>query len=169
MPKHYSPQTFRAGDSIGYLLKRAHSLLLAQAEAAFEHHELTFTQYIMLLRVRDGFGNTPSELCRDFVHDSGALTRLLERSRSRADRRMVELSLTRAGRDVLQSVIPIVVDKLNWATQDFSAEEFVEFKRLIRKLMARLETAQPQDEPAVKAPVRKALPRKSGPMQRSCR
>ena len=147
--KHYSAKAFRARDSIGYLLKRSHSLLLDQAEAAFAQHDLTFTQWVVLLRLRDGLGHTATDLCRDFSHDSGALTRLLDqleargligRSRSRTDRRVVELSLTRAGRDILQSLIPLVVDNLNWSLAEFGAAEFRELRRLLEKLIARLES-----------------------------
>src|ERR1051326_1008350 len=133
--KHYAAATFKGGGSIGYLLKRAHGLLLDRAEAAFLDHDLNFTQWIVLLRLRDGLGASAAELCRDFRHDSGAFTRLLdqlekrgliERSRSKKDRRVVELSLTRAGKATLESLIPLAVDNLNWSLAEFSAGEFSE-------------------------------------------
>lgn len=148
--KHYAAASFRARDSIGFLLKRSHGLLLDRAEAAFASHDLNFTQWVVLLRLRDGLGATAAELCRDFRHDSGALTRLLdqleqrgliERKRSRTDRRVVQLSLTRSGRATLQSLIPMVVDHLNWSLAEFSAAEFHELQRLLGKLIARLQAA----------------------------
>jgi len=146
--KHYAAASFKARQSIGYLLKRAHGLLMERAEAAFENHDITFTQWVILLRLRDGLGNTAAELCRGVGHDSGALTRvldqlekrrLIERSRSKQDRRVVELSLTRQGHAMLESLIPVTVDKLNEAVGEFSAAEFREFMRLLEKLIATLE------------------------------
>jgi len=146
--KHYAAASFKARQSIGYLLKRAHGLLIERAEAAFENHDITFTQWVILLRLRDGLGNTAAELCRGVGHDSGALTRvldqlekrrLIERSRSKQDRRVVELSLTRQGHAMLESLIPVTVDKLNEAVGEFSAAEFREFMRLLEKLIATLE------------------------------
>ncbi len=57
-----------------------------------------------------------------------------------ADRRKVELELTEAGRKTVESLIPLVVDKLNLALVDFSGEEVAEFKRLLLKLNTRLTT-----------------------------
>ena len=146
--KHYAAATFKARQSIGYLLKRAHGLLMERAEAAFENHDLNFTQWVILLRLRDGLGNTAAELCRGVGHDSGALTRVLDqleqrgligRSRSKQDRRVVELSLTKRGHSMLESLIPLTVEKLNEAVDDFSAAEFREFLRLLNKLIGTLE------------------------------
>lgn len=146
--KHYAAASFKARQSIGYLLKRAHGLLMERAEAAFENHDITFTQWVILLRLRDGLGSTAAELCRGVGHDSGALTRVLdqlekrglvERSRSKQDRRVVELSLTKQGHTMVQSLIPLTVEKLNEALGDFSAAEFREFLRLLEKLIGTLE------------------------------
>jgi DNA-binding MarR family transcriptional regulator len=156
--KHYAVGSFKARHSIGYLLKRSHSLLMERAEAAFENHDITFMQWVVLVRLRDGLGNTAAELCRGVGHDSGALTRMLdqlearglvERKRSKADRRVVELSLTRQGEAMVESLIPLAVDNLNESVQDFTAAEFREFLRLLEKLIVRLESAPAQ--PPVKA------------------
>jgi hypothetical protein len=57
-----------------------------------------------------------------------------------ADRRKVELQLTEEGRKTVESLIPLVVDKLNLALVDFSREEVAEFMRLLVKLNTRLTT-----------------------------
>ena len=75
-----------------------------------------------------------------YRHNSGALTRvidqlaergLLERMRRDRDRRKVELQLTAAGREAIESLIPLVVEKLNLALADFSSAEVKEFLRLL--------------------------------------
>jgi DNA-binding MarR family transcriptional regulator len=52
----------------------------------------------------------------------------------------VELQLTPAGRDVIESLIPLVVEKLNEALEDFTLEESGELVRLLIKLNTTLQT-----------------------------
>jgi DNA-binding MarR family transcriptional regulator len=59
---------------------------------------------------------------------------LLERVRRDRDRRKVELQLTPAGRVAVEGLIPLVVDKLNLALDDFTKAESQELIRLLVKL-----------------------------------
>jgi DNA-binding MarR family transcriptional regulator len=146
--KHYSAKSYRARSSVGYLIKRAHTLLREGLEAAIEAEGFTFMQWAVLMHVRDGMALTLTDICRDFAHDSGALTRVVDqlekrklvaRRRGKADRRAVELALTPLGRKTIESLVPLVVDRLNWVLEDFSAAEFTALVRLLDKLLARLE------------------------------
>src|ERR1700723_4781098 len=110
--QYYRAATYRAQSSIGYLIKRAHSLMLDAMEPALEAHGFTFVQYQIMVGLRDGIAVNPKDLCAQIRHDSGALTRvidqlaergLLERSRRDRDRRKVELELTPAGREAVES------------------------------------------------------------------
>jgi DNA-binding MarR family transcriptional regulator len=57
----------------------------------------------------------------------------------------VELQLTAAGREAIESLIPLVVEKLNLALAGFSSAEFKEFQRLLIKLNTTLQSpAEPQ-------------------------
>ena len=113
MPEQfYDAATYQARDSVGYLVRRLYSIMRTRLEAAFAHHGLTLMQWIVLMHVRDGLARTASDIAREFSHDTGALTRvidqlekrgLLRRRRSARDRRVVELELTRAA-DVRQCV-----------------------------------------------------------------
>jgi DNA-binding MarR family transcriptional regulator len=87
-------------------------------------------------------------LCRDLHHDSGAFTRVLDqlekrglirRERSETDRRVVLLHLTPDGRRVVETLLPIVVERLNHALAEFSAAEVATLARLLRRLIGRLE------------------------------
>jgi hypothetical protein len=63
------------------------------------------------------------------------------------------LQLTEAGRSTVESLIPLVVDKLNLALVDFSRDEVAEFKRLLIKLNTRLaRTLDPKASAEAKAP-----------------
>ena len=147
--QHYHAATYTAKSSVGYLIKRAHAMLMDLLENLFADRGFSFIHYAILTYVRDGIAVNPKDICVQYRHDSGALTRvidqlekrgLLERVRRGADRRKVELQLTEEGRKTVESLIPLVVDKLNLALVDFSREEVAEFMRLLVKLNTRLTT-----------------------------
>lgn len=148
--QHYRPQMYSARSSVGYLLKRAHALLVDQLEGAVAGSEITATQWIVLMHLRDGLAINASDLCSQLRHDSGALTRLidqlearglLQRERSRADRREVQLRLTDAGTGMIASLVPKVVERFNFALRDFSRAEATQLNRLLNKLITSLDSA----------------------------
>jgi DNA-binding MarR family transcriptional regulator len=155
--QHYRASTYRAQESIGYLVKRSHSLMHDIMDPVLEAHGFSFIQYIILAWLRDGITINPKSFCAQYRHDSGAMTRvidqlaergLLERARRGGDRRKVELELTQAGRVAVEGLIPLVVDKLNLALADFSTAEFEVLQRLLIKLNTTLQSAV---EPAASA------------------
>jgi DNA-binding MarR family transcriptional regulator len=156
--QHYETATYRAQDNVGYLVKRAHSLVVDIMEPVFEARGFTFLQYVILAWLRDGIALNPRDICAQYRHDSGALTRVidqlaergfLERVRRDRDRRKVELQLTPAGRDTIEGLIPLVVEKLNLALTDFSSTEVHELRRLLVKFNTRLlAIAEPAKAPA---------------------
>ena len=141
--QHYQVETYKAQIGIGYLVKRAHSLILDVMEPVIEQRGFSFIQYVVLSCLRDGIAVNPKDICTQYRHDSGALTRvidqlaergLLDRVRRDRDRRKVELQLTAAGRDTIESLIPLVVGKLNEILTDFSKAEVQDLLRLLTKL-----------------------------------
>jgi DNA-binding MarR family transcriptional regulator len=155
---HYNVETYRAQVSVGYLVKRTHSLMVDIMEPVFAVRGFTFLQYVILSFLREGIALHPRDICAQYRHNSGALTRvidqlaergLLERVRRGRDRRKVELQLTPAGRDTIEGLIPLVVEKLNLALADLSEAEVHEFQRLLVKLNSRLlATVEPAKTPA---------------------
>jgi DNA-binding MarR family transcriptional regulator len=146
--QHYQVSTYRAQLSVGYLVKRAHSLMFDIMEPVIEQRGFSFIQYVVMSSLRDGIAVNPKAICSQYRHDSGALTRiidqlaergLLERVRRDKDRRKVELQLTAAGRETIESLIPLVVDKLNEVLTDFSKAEVQELLRLLVKLNTTLQ------------------------------
>ena len=145
--KHFDVKTFTAARSLGYLLKMSHSLMHDAGAAALAGHDLSFVQWLVLIKLREGTAVTASDLCRQMRYDNGALTRLLdqletrgfiERKRSETDRRVVDLELTAAGRRKVTELLPLVVESLNNILGDFSKAEFAELVRLLNKLMDNL-------------------------------
>jgi DNA-binding MarR family transcriptional regulator len=156
--QHYQVSNFRAQESIGYLIKRAHSLLHDMLEPVLEAHGFSLIQYVMLAWLRDGIAINPKTFCALYRHDTGAVTRvidqladrgLLARARRSEDRRKIELDLTPQGRESIERLIPLAVAKLNVALGDFSAAEFAELVRLLIKLNTTMQTAvEPAAVPA---------------------
>ncbi len=146
---HYEVSTYKSQLGLGYLVKRAHSLMLDIMEPVFEARGFTFIQYVIMSWLRDGIAVNPKEICARYRHDSGALTRvidqlaergLVERVRRDRDRRKVELQLTPVGRETIEKLVPLVVEKLNLALEDFSADEAHELQRLLLKLNTKLQS-----------------------------
>jgi DNA-binding MarR family transcriptional regulator len=148
--KHYHPETYRAKSSIGYLVKRASALVIEGLEPALAEHGFTFTQWVVLMYLRDGLAPNAKDICVQLRHDSGAVTRvidqlearaLVQRERSLDDRREVKLRLTDAGRRMVESLIPTVVDRLNFVLRDFSSAEVADLTRLLVKFIAGFDVA----------------------------
>lgn len=146
--QHYEAQTYKAQSSVGYLVKRAYSLCVDALEPIFAEQGFTFLQYQILAWLRDGLPLNPSDICAQFRHNSGALTRVIdqlaekgfvERLRRDRDRRKVELQLTDSGRKLIERLVPLVVEQLNIALQDFSSEEVQVLTRLLLKFNASIE------------------------------
>ena len=142
--QHYSAETYRARQSIGYLIKRASALVIESVEPALGAQGFTFTQWVVMMYLRDGLAPTARDLCAQLRHDSGAVTRVIDqleartlvrRERSVTDRREVKLCLTEQGLRTVQSLIPVVVGTLNHMLRDFSAAEAGELTRLLTKFI----------------------------------
>jgi len=149
--KHYDVKSFTSTLSIGYLLKMSHSLMHDSAAAAFAGHDVSFMQWIVLMKLRESASLTASDLCREMRHDNGALTRMLDqleergyvqRERSEEDRRVVRLQLTAVGRRKVTELMPLAVDRLNDVLADFSKAEFAELTRLLNKLVSHMKASE---------------------------
>jgi len=145
--QHYSADSFHLQDSIGYLMKRTQHLMRDRIEQVFASQGITFQQWIVLMHVRDGLAITIAGLCEELRHDSGAMTRLIdqleergfvERQRQSADRRVVNLALTPAGRKMVNSLVPLTVDALNWSLEGFTKADVQQLKSLLHRLITRL-------------------------------
>jgi DNA-binding MarR family transcriptional regulator len=143
MRPFYRADHYGMKNSVGYLVRRTSNLILPQFEALFADNELTFSQWTVLMALREWQTSTSAELARNICHDAGSLTRILDqleqrglvaRLRSDTDRRAVVLRLTPRGAELVEALMPKVVDFWNTLLGDFS---HVEIKTLI-KLLSRL-------------------------------
>jgi len=146
--RFYDPETYTAHNSIGCWTRRLNNLMTPQAEALFAEEDLTFSHWIALMSLRDGISSTCADLSRHMNYDSGAITRLVdqlekrglvERLRSKSDRRVVNLSLTAAGRALAKSLSARVVEFWNDMLEDFTREEATQLISLLSRLVTRME------------------------------
>lgn len=149
MAGFYRADDFTTDNCLGYQLKRAYNMLRALLETAFETEELNFSQWTVLVRLRDGVARNSAELSRSLNYDTGSLTRLLDqlelrklvvRRRSRSDRRVHDLALTPAGRAMVTALTPRVVEIHNRVLAGFSKTEAEHLLRSIGKLISGIET-----------------------------
>jgi DNA-binding MarR family transcriptional regulator len=159
--QHYSADSFHLQESIGYLVKRAQRLMLDRIEAVFASQGISFQQWVVLMHLRDGLATTTAGLCQELRHDSGAMTRLIDqleergfigRRRQEADRRVVDLELTSAGRKMVESLIPLAVDTLNGVLEDFTKADVQQLKSLLRRIITRVGEMNAGAEAPMKVP-----------------
>ncbi len=158
MVQHYDPYNFSPKNSLGYLLKTNHMLMHECADRVLANHDMSFVQWLALVKLKEGLAETASDLCRTLSHDNGAVTRMVdllesrgfvERERSQEDRRVVKLRATDAGVAKLAELTPPLIQNLNEALEPLSVEEFAELNRLLLKLKTCFEqTAENAKEPA---------------------
>jgi DNA-binding MarR family transcriptional regulator len=142
--RFYQAASYTAEQSVGHLMRRAVSVISQQIETAMEPYGLTNAQWMPLIKLLRGQASTVAELARECQLDAGATTRLLDRleakklvlrTRSLEDRRIVHLSLTSAGRRAAQEVPSVLCDIQNDALSGFSAIEFETLKSLLQRVL----------------------------------
>ena len=144
----YNRDNFMPDDSAGYLIKRCNQLNLALLDRTFAEEELTASQWSTLLTIHLDSEATCASLARDLAYDKGAMTRLIdvlearglvERARSEDDRRVVNLSLTEAGRDAAMRCRDKAIGCWNRHLAGWSTAEIEQFLAQLRKLRHTLE------------------------------
>jgi DNA-binding MarR family transcriptional regulator len=155
MAAFYRADSFSARNCVGYLVAHAHQQMRPQLEAVFDSLDLTFSQWRVLMCLRDGIAVTCADISRELSHDSGSLTRLVDqldrrglirRSRDRKDRRVVTLALTPQGRAAVNSVLADVVAYFNDVLADFSAQETKTLIALLTRLLVRVTDMEQGDK-----------------------
>ncbi|MFM0200135.1 MarR family transcriptional regulator [Paraburkholderia fungorum] len=142
--KHYTPEGFSLTHSVGFLLNKARNLITSEMDTALEELDITGPHMGVILAMQRGLASTPFELSKVLSIDTGLMTRmldkleakgLLERSRSVDDRRVVNLVLTRKGREIAAEIPKIAPDVLNARLKKFTKAEFEELCRLLGKFI----------------------------------
>ena len=150
----YSGDATALGDyeSVGYLIKIANQVVMRNLDAELQPYDLTGPQWVPLLVLSKGRADTVAGCARAIEVDTGAMTRMLDRleakgfvsrNRSREDRRVVNVELTKAGHEIVKLIPPSICRVLNRHLRGFNEKEFETFKDLLRRF---LNNGEPQNE-----------------------
>jgi DNA-binding MarR family transcriptional regulator len=132
-------------ESVGYLIKLANQVVMRNLDAELQPFDLTAPQWVPLLIISKGRADTVAGCAREIDVDTGAMTRMLDRleakgfvarTRSKSDRRVVNVKITKAGQEIVKLIPPSICRVLNRHLQGFSEQEFEIFKDLLRRFLA---------------------------------
>ena len=141
----YQPENYQPDESAAYLMRQIIALLAGEVDKALEPADLTSAQWVPLLKLHMGIASTVAELARECNIDAGAMTRtldrleakgLLARVRSSEDRRVVNLELTREGREAARQIPAVLCTVQNAFLQGLSVAEWQQLKDLLRRIHA---------------------------------
>lgn len=142
---HYTAAQFKIDESIGFQLRQVVGIVSTIIDERMAEGGLTDAQWKPLWMLSQGKCRTAAELARLACHDTGSVTRLLDRIeakgllrrvRSQTDRRVVNLELTAAGRQAVEQIPAVLADTLNALLDGFSPEEVVALKGQVQRLLA---------------------------------
>jgi DNA-binding MarR family transcriptional regulator len=118
--------------SLGYLILRANKSALKYVQHAFDGHDVSFSQWIALYLVRENLASTVTTLANCLAYAPGATTHLLDRlersgyvvrTRSGTDRRVVQVSLTKAGVETVMAIWPLIAARWNAMLSGFTRKD----------------------------------------------
>ncbi|HEV8691393.1 MAG TPA: MarR family transcriptional regulator [Ideonella sp.] len=141
----YVPGEYRPDQSVGYLMKRVLSSILAQADERLAAYDLTHAQWLPLFKLAMKHCDTIAALSRELELDPGAMTRsldrleakgLVRRERSTEDRRVVHLVMTEEGEKIARMVPPVMAEVLNKHLKGFSEDEWKQLIALLARMVA---------------------------------
>lgn len=141
----YRPEDYRPEHSVGYLMRRIVTSLAVAVERELDPRGLTNAQWVPLYKLSLGQVRTAAELARETQLDAGAVTRMLDRleakglvarTRSQADRRVVHLELTAAGRAAADQIPHALCKVLNAHLRGFAPDEVALLHGMLARMLA---------------------------------
>lgn len=129
---------------VGRLIKLVFASLVRSVDARMQPLELTAMQWEPLLLVSAGKVDTVAALARECSVDCGAMTRmldrleqkqLLQRQRSDADRRVVNLTITDKGCAAAAEIPQVVREELQRHLSGFSSGELQLLIQLLNRML----------------------------------
>jgi len=139
-----APQHPEEGLSVGHLMGRARASMLSGLDAELARFGLSGMQYAVLKHLSEGTARTAADLCRLMFHDTGAMTRILDRleekglmrrERCREDRRVVFLRVAPNGRALLPRLMAVATRVIDAHLAGFSAAEVETLKAYLGRMI----------------------------------
>ena len=140
----YRAETYRVEDSVGWLVTRVRSSIFAGVDRELAGSGISAAQAGILLYLAHGRGDRAADIARDYHYGTGATTRmvarlaakrLLRRVPDAADRRVVRLELTAAGRKLAAELPAVAAKVLNQHLRGFVRAELDELKGFLQRML----------------------------------
>jgi DNA-binding MarR family transcriptional regulator len=140
----YRDDTFLPVQRISFALSKARHLLTAEMDVELDGTGVSSSHIGALLLLYMGIARTSAGLSKLLGVDPGFITRLVDRlekeglvrrDRNRPDRRVVNLTLTEAGRNLAARITEIAPTVLNRRLCGFTPQEFATLCGLLHKLL----------------------------------
>jgi DNA-binding MarR family transcriptional regulator len=140
----YQVGNYRISESIGYLIKRVMAVVSTALDQELAAYDITHQQFSILMILTETNCSTAADIARVTCGDTGAMTRMLDRLeakdivrrvRSSADRRVVNIELTEAGRIFAQKMPIVAINVMNRHLQGFEAAELEFMKTCLRRIL----------------------------------
>ena len=141
---YYREDSFLPIQRIVLALSKARHVLMAELEVALSGTSVTNSQVGALLLLSRDMAHSSVSLSKLLGGDPASVTRvvdrlerqgLVRRARNCLDRRVVNLTLTEAGRNAATRIAEIVPAMLNRRLSGFTSLEFAALSRLLGKLL----------------------------------
>ena len=141
----YDAKTYQPSSSVGYLVNRARTEMLAAMDRELEPLDVTSAQYIIMAHFTHGLVDSVSSLCKGVAYDPGAMTRMIDRLEAKGlarrvrdseDRRAVKIELTEEGKVLFPKMRVKVVGVVNHMLRDFTKSEARQFENLLQRALA---------------------------------
>ena len=141
----YAIETFRPSRGIGAFIGRARRTIVEAIDRELAPLDISHAQWIVVMLLGDGAASTAAELCKILIYDPGAMTRLLDRLekkgvlqrvRTKDDRRAVRLELTAEGKKLYPRILEALVQVFNRLLRGFSRSEVRQLEGLLKRMVA---------------------------------
>jgi len=139
----YTTKTYKTEASLGFMLGRCMNRITDTIDASLAAFGINSGQFGVLHAILNGRAKNPSDLARLRYQYSAAITytldvlekkKLVVRSRSAEDRRVVELRLTPQGEDLTRNCIPLVVEAQNRVLEHLSRDDYRTLSALLSRI-----------------------------------
>ena len=143
MARIYEVGSFQPREGVGHMLSRARKTYILALEQQLAPHDITASQWAVILNIADGHASTAGELAKLMRYSPGAMTRLLDRverkgfirrRRTGNDRRSIQLELTASGRALRPRIVEAQVSVLNRLLEGFSRAELRQLHELLGRI-----------------------------------
>ena len=144
----YDLATYEPRNAVPGLIGRTRAAFLENLEERLAPLDLKAPDYLVLVTLAAGTGDTASSICSVLAHDPGAMTRkidalekrgLVRRVRSEEDRRAIKLELTPEGRKVYPKALAAAVGVANSFLEGFTKGEVRALEALLKRVLENAE------------------------------